>query len=536
MSDLEKGTLDTPRPQRPGMPPRNVSVATLVDEFGPLSAATLVDENIFFVLPEKDLKHKTDDLKKDAKDTKETVDITDSEDTVVGSDDDSAAFIPPDGGLVAWCQVAAGILLNAVAWGTGYVFGIYQLYYTQTLGMDSGAVSWVGSVQTFLTYFFSTVSGLLSDAGYARHVTFAGTLLVLAGGIGTSFVVPAPLSDASLSQNVPGALFLCQAVITGTGLGLLTAPSLPSINAYFYKKRSMALATATFGTGLGGAALPAVVQFLLPAIGFGWAIRCATFLSVFVCASAALLLRQSPLQHKKIQTTQTSEDKTSWLSLQYYKTRLSAFGAQIVDWSAFRELPFVLFMISSFMLYWGLYFAFYYINTYAEEVIGFSSTKGTMLLIMSTALGLPSRVFAGAIADYLVGPLDTLIVSTALQGTILLTWLAVGSSATGMYLFVVFFGLCNGATQSVWVGAISSLSGHAGNRIGARFGMACVVAAVATLAGAPTASALIGDASLTLATSYHTAMIWAAATTLASAAVMVAVRVRFIGWRLRALS
>ena len=513
MSDLEKGTLDSPA-QRPGMPSRTGSSATLVEQFGAPSAATLVDENIFFV-PEK---------AKDSEDSEKTNDSRDSKETLTDSDN---AFTPPDGGLVAWCQVAAGILLNAIAWGTGYVFGIYQLYYTQTLAMDAGAVSWVGSVQTFLTYFFSTVSGLLSDAGYARHVTLAGTLLVLAGGIGTSFVVPAPLPDAALTQAVPGTLFLCQAVITGTGLGLLTAPSLPSINGYFYKRRSMALATATFGTGLGGAALPAVVQFMLPAVGFGWAIRCATFLSVFVCACAALLLRPSPLQIKK-PATPTSTETTPPL-----KTRVAAWCALIVDWSAFRELPFVLFMAGSFLLYWGLYFAFYYINTYAEDVIGFSSTKGTMLLIMSTALGLPSRVLAGAVADYWLGPFDTLVLSAALQGSVLLTWLAVGRSAAGMYLFVVFFGLCNGATQSVWVGVISALSGHASNRIGARFGMVCVVAAVATLAGAPTASALIGDASLRQAASYHTAMIWAAATTLASAAVMACVRVCFLGWRLR---
>ncbi|ERT02851.1 hypothetical protein HMPREF1624_01154 [Sporothrix schenckii ATCC 58251] len=448
-------------------------------------------------------------------------------------------WIAPDGGAIAWSQVVAGFLLNTIAWGTSMMFGVYQLHYTQTLGLDSGAVSWIGSVQTFLTYFVSTVSGLLADAGYSRHVTAAGTLLVVAGGLGTSFAAPVvPSTSTTTGGPVPPALFLCQAIIMGVGLGLLSAPALPSISAYFSKRRSLALAVTTTGTSAGGALLPVVVQFLLPAVGFGWAVRCATLLTLVVCTSAGLLLRPVPpaaLSKPALGVPASDVDAGSGRTR---TARLAAVAAQIVDWSAFRELPFVLFMANSFLLFWGLYFGYYYINTYAKDVVGFSTDQATLLLVLSTALGIPGRLASGALADAVTGALDTYIITTVMLAATVFAWLAVGTSTAGLYVFVVVFGLCNGAAQSVWLGSIAELSSHASSRIGARFGTVCVVAAVATLAGAPTASALIGMANggannLTLASTYRIAQVWGAATTLASAGVLVATRIYTIGWRLR---
>ncbi|CAK7206954.1 hypothetical protein SEUCBS139899_009761 [Sporothrix eucalyptigena] len=528
--DMERGIVSTTT-----LVPHNGSTATLVDEIeadlGAFTPTTEVDEIVFSVAPVS-LEKKDDDLKKDLKDNsieqeKQRRPCTPA---TLPPLDPITPFVAPDGGATAWCQVAAGFLLNAIAWGTSMMFGIYQLYYTQTLGLNNSAVSWVGSVQTFLTYLFSTVSGLLADAGYSRHVTAAGTVFVVAGGLGTSFSAPAPPADISLvSGAVPSALFLSQAVIMGIGLGLLTAPALPSINAYFDKRRSLALAVSTMGTSFGGALLPVVVQFLLPAIGFGWAVRCATLLALVICVNASLLLRQPPASAATLTTTSTPVEAP--------KRSIGARVASVaVDWSAMRELPFVLFLASTFLLYWGLYFGFYYINTYAQDVVGFSTNRSTTLLILSTALGMPSRAVSGAFADAYAGALDTLIISTLCLGGAIFGWIGVGASTPGMYVFVVLFGLCNGAVQSVWIGSIAELSKHAASRIGARFGMVCVVAAVATLAGAPTASALISvtnGGNTALASTYRTAQIWGAATTMASAGVLVVARVYTVGWHLK---
>ncbi|OAA64647.1 major facilitator superfamily transporter monocarboxylate [Niveomyces insectorum RCEF 264] len=477
---------------------------------------------------------------------------------------------PPDGGLVAWAQVLAGFLLNFVAWGATMMFGVYQLYYTETLGLDTAAVSWVGSVQTCLVYLVSTASGQLADAGYAVHATVAGTLLVVGGTVWTSVAVGGGGGGSGTTTTttttpvhpVPPALFLSQAVLTSVGLGLMTAVSLTSINGFFSRRRrAIALALSTTGTSAGGALLPAVLQYLLPVVGFGWAVRCTALLALVICGNAALLLRRPPppprppVQQQLAATMPFSPTKRRTAS--FYLARVAD---TLVDASAFRELPFVLFLVGSFFLYWAFYFGFYYINLYAKDVIGLSSSQATVLLIVSTALGIPARVAAGALADACFGALDTHALSLVFVAATLFGWMAVGRSVAGLYVFAVLFGLGSGAMQATWVGAIaelsagpstspasptsptSSIASKKAPRVGARFGMACVVAAVATLAGSPTASALLRRAGgnggsggdTTVASTYHGAQIWAAVTTLVAAALMVAARVRFVGWRLRA--
>lgn len=54
---------------------------------------------------------------------------------------------PPEGGLKAWLQVFAGMLVITNTWGMSATFGVFQSYYTTELGMEPSAVSWIGSMQ-----------------------------------------------------------------------------------------------------------------------------------------------------------------------------------------------------------------------------------------------------------------------------------------------------------------------------------------------------------------------------------------------------
>jgi hypothetical protein len=49
-------------------------------------------------------------------------------------------------------------------------FGVFQTYYVDFLGRSESDVSWIGSIQVFLTFFIGTFTGRLTDAGYFRPV------------------------------------------------------------------------------------------------------------------------------------------------------------------------------------------------------------------------------------------------------------------------------------------------------------------------------------------------------------------------------
>jgi hypothetical protein len=49
-------------------------------------------------------------------------------------------------------------------------FGVFQTYYVDFLGCSESDISWIGSIQVFLTFFIGTFTGRLIDAGYFRPV------------------------------------------------------------------------------------------------------------------------------------------------------------------------------------------------------------------------------------------------------------------------------------------------------------------------------------------------------------------------------
>ena len=88
---------------------------------------------------------------------------------------------PPDGGLKAWTQVAMGWLVIFTTWGYVNSFGAFQTHYTLTLDESPSTISWIGSIQVWLTFFIGAFSGRLLDAGMFIPVFAVGSVLQLIG-------------------------------------------------------------------------------------------------------------------------------------------------------------------------------------------------------------------------------------------------------------------------------------------------------------------------------------------------------------------
>lgn len=148
-----------------------------------------------------------------------------------------------DGGLEAWLQVLGSWLLFINTWGLTNSYGTFQTYYSSDASpippYSSSSLSWIGSMQSFLTMFMGTFSGPLLDAGYLRAALIAGTCLEVVGLLATSF-------STQLWQ-----LFLFQGVTVGIGSGMLSTASLAIIPLYFQKKKMTASGIAASGSAIG---------------------------------------------------------------------------------------------------------------------------------------------------------------------------------------------------------------------------------------------------------------------------------------------
>lgn len=89
--------------------------------------------------------------------------------------------LPPDGGLKAWTQVACAWLVIFTTWGWVNSYGAFQTYYTLTLAESASTISWIGTVQNWLTFFIGAFSGRLLDAGLYVPTFIVGAVLQLLG-------------------------------------------------------------------------------------------------------------------------------------------------------------------------------------------------------------------------------------------------------------------------------------------------------------------------------------------------------------------
>ncbi|KAJ5780888.1 hypothetical protein N7457_006048 [Penicillium paradoxum] len=357
---------------------------------------------------------------------------------------------PPDGGFQAWSQVGLAHFVIFNTWGYINSFGVFQTYYSQTLGHPPSDISWVGSIQIFLLFFIGTFSGRATDAGYFKITLACGALLECFSIFMTSLCTKY------------WQLFLAQGIGQGIGCGLMFCPTLALISTYFAKNRGIAIGIVASGSATGGLIFPAVVMKMLPSVGYGWTMRTLGFISLATLTPCVLFLKQR------------LPPRTS---------------GPLVEWAAFTELPYLLFAIGMFMNFWGLYVGFFYIGSFSRDIIGVSSDRSIHLLLVMNGVGLVGRLVPNLLADQFTGPLNLLIpfsFATALVGY---CWAAV-SGTSGLWVFAVFYGLFAAGIQSLFPATLSTLTPDL-KKIGVRMGMVLSVVAVAALIGSPIAGALV---------------------------------------------
>jgi MFS family permease len=190
-------------------------------------------------------------------------------------------------------------------------FGVFQTYYTEALDRPPSDISWVGSIQVFLLFFIGTWTGRLTDAGYFKQIFILGTTLQVLG-----------IMMTSLSTQY-WQLFLAQGVCVGLGNGCLFCPMMSTVSTYFSNRRNLAIGIVACGSVTGGLIFPAMVQQLLPKIGFGWTLRALAFVEL-ACLSICVFFLKRRLPPRR--------------------------AGPIVEWAAFKELGYTFFAIGMFFV------------------------------------------------------------------------------------------------------------------------------------------------------------------------------------------
>ncbi|PGG97825.1 hypothetical protein GX51_07137 [Blastomyces parvus] len=391
---------------------------------------------------------------------------------------------PPDGGFNAWFQAGLSHLVICNTWGYINSFGVFQQHYTASLQRSPSDISWVGSIQIFLLFFIGTFSGRATDAGYFKIVWTTGAIILLVGIFMTSLT------------TTYWQLFLSQGLCMGLGCGLLFCPTIALMPTYFTSKRAIALAIGATGSATGGLVFPAIVQSLLPRIGYPWTIRVLGFFTLATLTPCFIWLRQRIPPRK---------------------------SGPFFEWSAFKETKYSLFAIAMFLNFWGLYVGFFYLSSFGRDVIGLSREKSIDLLIMLNGVGFIGRLIPNFVSDYYSGPFNALIPFSLASGILIFGWTGI-KDVNGLYAFSILYGFFAAGIQSLFPASLSSLTTDL-KKTGIRFGMILSVVSFASLTGSPIAGALIqmknGD--------YLYAQIFGGVSMLAGAVILICARLSVTG-------
>ncbi|KAF5667345.1 transporter MCH4 [Fusarium denticulatum] len=341
---------------------------------------------------------------------------------------------PPDGGFWAWASAIAGHIVMLNSWGYNSSFGVFQ-----TIGPN------------ICTVLYGTLSGRLTDAGYFRITFAAGTLLTCLGVFMTSL------------STTFWQLLLSQGLCTGLGNGLMFTPSLAVVSTYFKHRRALAFGITATGSATGGLIFPSMARQLLGGVGFAWTVRAMGLVQLITLVMANLLLRP------RIPSRQSGP----W-----------------IDLASFKEKGYLFFAMGIFLIFWGTFFPFYYLASFAvsqlDEPLTYSAALNVLLVV--NGVGIIGRSLPNAIAHHF-GSIAVLIPVVFISSICLFTWPAVSTEA-GLYAWASVYGIVAGASMSLFPPALSDLTTDV-HKTGVRMGMIFTTNSIATLTGPPIAGLII---------------------------------------------
>ncbi|KAJ6023678.1 hypothetical protein N7540_004475 [Penicillium herquei] len=362
---------------------------------------------------------------------------------------------PPDGGTIAWLQVAAGFMLFFNTWGMINTFGVFQTYYEsgELFTASSSDISWIGSIQCFLLQLTGLIAGPLYDRGHLRLLLVTGSFMVVFG-----------LMMLSLCKEFWQAL-LAQAFCVGIGGGLLFTPTVSLLPTYFSSRIGLAVGIASSGSSLGGVIYPIVLYRLLfnNKIGFPWAVRTIAFIALATFILPVLVMR---------------------VRVQSPKPRA------IIDWAAFTDGPYIVFSLGLLILFIGNAILIFYISFYSQNK-GFTDTELAFYLVaVFNAASILGRIAPNALSDR-IGVFNTIAPLSLLLGVTVLCLLGVVNKA-GMIVEAIVTGFFSGvvvALPPVCFRMLTENKAMLGTRVGQGFAMG----GFGLLIGGPSGGAILAS-------------------------------------------
>jgi MFS family permease len=306
----------------------------------------------------------------------------------------------------AWSIAVAGLLANAVCWGTMNSFGAFLDSMSDEFGTGLGATALIYALPSFVLFTLGMLTGPLADQLGPRRMVLAGAALF---GSGLLITAAAPnLAVAVLAYGLG----------VGLGMACFLVPMTACIGGWFVRRRALAQGLSASGAGLGTLLLVPFARWLIDEFGWRRAYEVLGVLSVAVMVAAAAVAASPP--------DRVPAGRPSWRRIR------AAAGAG----------PFVPVYVGGLLLSAALFVPLVFLVRYATDH-GTDPRDAALLLSILGASNVVSRLVTTSMAGR-VGAVRLYLACFALLPVGLALWLVAGGSYPVLALFAVLLGVSHG--------------------------------------------------------------------------------------------
>ncbi|PSN68979.1 MFS general substrate transporter [Corynespora cassiicola Philippines] len=304
-------------------------------------------------------------------------------------------------------------------------------------------------VSSFIYYPY-----LPSLGRYVKTICMLGTVLITIG-----------LATAAASRNV-WHLLATQGFVFGLGAGLIVFTLPPILPEYFDRHGGLAQGATAAAASAGGAVFSIATEKLFESIGTRKSLIVLAGINFLMCSLVSALAEPPRKYEKRIRS--------------------------IATWRAFTNPVFSLLLVVNLMQ--PLVFAVpAMLGPEFSKALGYGPGFAAILLAINSAVGAPSRVILGFLAD-IFGHLNILMVGTAVFAFSTLTlWLssAITQNKVLWILFIVAYGVVSGCFITTMNSVQKKLFGN--ELYYSYSGAITTVRGIGSIVGVPIAGALISQ-------------------------------------------
>ena len=351
--------------------------------------------------------------------------------------------------------VASGFIIQAVAIGAMFTYGVFFKEFQAEFGWSRSTVSGASSLAFLVMGAAGILAGRLNDRIGPKG-------LIVASGISMG------LGYLLMSQlQAPWQLYLLYGLLVGIGFSTHDVITLSTVARWFSKRRGMMSGIVKVGTGSGQLVVPLIATALIAAYGWRNAYLIIGAAVLVILVAVAQVLRRDP-QALGLLPDDGGHDSNSIV--------IGAKEPGVSMRAAARMREFWTICVAEFTIFFCLLTMIVHIVPYATDQ-GLSATAAAGVLATIGGVSMLGRAAMGVTNDRIGGKRSLIICFIILLGGLI--WLQVAREAWMLFLFAPIYGFAHGGFFTVISPTVAELFGTDSH--GLLFG---VVLASGTVGGA----------------------------------------------------